>query len=438
MGKTKKITSISVFFPCYNDKGTIATMVADAESTVKKITGDFEIIVIDDGSTDGSRELLKNLVLKCPYLKIIFHEKNKGYGGALRSGFKNATKDFIFYTDGDAQYDIRELTKLADKFEETDVDWINGYKIKRNDPFQRVIIGKIYQYIMKFLFNLKVKDVDCDFRLMKREIFDKVNLESNSGMICTEMMRKFQNAGFKVAEVGVHHYFRTYGKSQFFNFKRIFKTGVNIIQYWFKLILLPKIKKIIDWLAKNPSIFFFLRKILENDFKIEKEIIKKELNTEEGKILDFGCGMGNFSVLFKPENYFGVDIEQNYINYARKHYQGTFKISDGKKLDFNDGYFDKAMVIGVFHHLEDKNVEDILREIKRTLKKEGEILIMEDIEVQEKKNLWGKVIHFFDRGAFIRETDDYKLLFSRYFEIQKTYKTKSGCCDYAVFLLTNH
>ena len=107
--------------------------------------------------------------------------------------------------------------KMAD-----DVDWVNGWKISRSDPLHRIIIGRIYHHIVKLLFGLKVRDVDCDFRLMRRRIFDVVHLEKNSGVICLEMMKKFQDAGFRVAEMPVHHYHRAHGKSQFFNFPRIF------------------------------------------------------------------------------------------------------------------------------------------------------------------------------------------------------------------------
>lgn len=228
--------SLSVFFPCYNDKGTIASMVLEAQSVLEKLTSDYEVIVIDDGSTDGSRNLLLKLQHDVPQLKLIFHKENKGYGGALRSGFKTAAKELIFYTDGDAQYDIKELPKLLEKLTK-DVDIVNGYKIKRNDPLHRIIIGFVYQHIMKIIFWLPIRDPDCDFRLMRRKIFDYIKLKSNTGIITIELVKKIQQAGFCFAEVGVHHYFRTYGKSQFFNFKRVFKTLWRLIFLWFELIV---------------------------------------------------------------------------------------------------------------------------------------------------------------------------------------------------------
>ena len=162
--------------------------------------------------------------------------RNRGYGHALRSGFAAATKELVFYTDGDAQYDPSEMEVLWRQFGD-EVDLVNGYKISRSDPLHRIVIGRIYHHTVKILFGLTVRDVDCDFRMMRRSIFDKVHLEKNSGVICLEMMKKITDAGFRIAEVPVHHYHRAYGKSQFFNFRRLFRTGVDVFKLWFALVV---------------------------------------------------------------------------------------------------------------------------------------------------------------------------------------------------------
>jgi len=234
--RLKKDISISAFFPCYNDAGTIASMVSLAKLTLKKITDDFEIIVVDDGSSDLSREILKELKLNNQYLKLIFHKKNKGYGGALISGFKKASKDFVFYSDGDFQYDVSELGKLVKKISDK-VDVVQGYKIKRHDPWYRIIIGDLYNFGVKFAFNIKIKDVDCDFRLIRRSMFDGVKLMHKSGVITVEMVKKIQDAGYKFVEVPVSHFFRSYGNSQFFNFKRIAKVAIELVDLWKELVL---------------------------------------------------------------------------------------------------------------------------------------------------------------------------------------------------------
>ncbi len=120
---------------------------------------------------------------------------------------------------------------------EDDVDLVNGYKISRSDPLHRIVIGRIYHHTVKRLFGLRVRDVDCDFRLMRRSIFDRVTLEKNSGVICLEMMKKVQDAGFRIAEVPVHHYHRAHGRSQFFNFRRLFRTALDVMKLWVVLVV---------------------------------------------------------------------------------------------------------------------------------------------------------------------------------------------------------
>lgn len=237
--KTDK--SISVFFPAYNDSGTIASMAITALLTLREVTDDYEVIVVNDGSADFTPSILDELARQYKEVRIVHHSKNRGYGGALRSGFAAATKDLIFYTDGDAQYDARELKLLLAAMHDG-IDLVNGYKIERHDPLHRIIIGKIYQHVIRFAFQLKLKDVDCDFRLIRRHVFDKVQLDSNSGVICVELMRKITAAGYNLAEVPVHHYHRAYGKSQFFNFRRVFRTLTNLAQLW-KDLMLPELRR---------------------------------------------------------------------------------------------------------------------------------------------------------------------------------------------------
>jgi len=232
---------ISVFFPAYNDGGTIGSMVTEAIATLKRLTDDYEVIVVNDASSDRTQEVLEELSDVYPQLRVVRHEKNRGYGGALRSGFAAASKELVFYTDGDAQYDVRELEALFAALRD-DVDWVNGYKIGRSDPWYRVVIGTAYQYVVRLLFSLRVRDPDCDFRLIRRRVFERVHLESNSGIICVEMMRKLQDAGYKVTEVPVHHYHRTYGRSQFFNFRRVAAVGGGLLRLWWLLVLTPRLR----------------------------------------------------------------------------------------------------------------------------------------------------------------------------------------------------
>lgn len=230
---------LSIFFPVYNDWGTIASMVAESIITAQKLSDDFEIILVDDGSRQKTKDILSFLQDSFPQVRVVTHPKNRGYGGALRTGFQEASKEFIFYTDGDAQYDVTELLHLAEAMNEN-VDVVNGWKIKRHDPFYRVLLGKIYQYTSKLLFSLPIKDVDCDFRLLRKSAFDGVYLSSNSGTICVEMIHKLHRNGARFAEAPVTHFFRSSGKSEFFNFKRLARVARDFARLWLRLVILKK------------------------------------------------------------------------------------------------------------------------------------------------------------------------------------------------------
>ena len=232
-----KLSSITVFFPCYNDAGTIPAMLVRALQTLPQLTDDYEVVVINDGSQDDSALVLDEMARLYPqHVRIIHRTQPSGYGGVLRGGFAAARKDWVFYTDGDAQYDPRELAVLVEAVTDG-VDMVNGYKIKRHDPFHRVVIGLAYQYFVKLVFSLVIRDVDCDFRLMRRDIFDHVQLESTTGTITFEMVKKIQDAGYNIVEVPVHHWYRQYGQSQFFNFPRVGRTLIALISWWWRLVV---------------------------------------------------------------------------------------------------------------------------------------------------------------------------------------------------------
>jgi glycosyltransferase involved in cell wall biosynthesis len=228
--------SLSIFFPAYNDAGTIASLALVAHMTARRLTDDYEVIVVEDGSPDHTGELLDEMARHFPWLKVVHHEKNQGYGGALRTGFATASRELVFYTDGDAQYDPRELLALYQAFG-PDVDFVNGYKIGRSDPLHRKLIGRVYHWFVKLAFGLRLRDVDCDFRLMRRRIFERVKLTRDSGVICVELMKKVQDHGFRVAQVPVHHFHRSYGKSQFFNVRRVARTLLDLAKLWLELVV---------------------------------------------------------------------------------------------------------------------------------------------------------------------------------------------------------
>jgi glycosyltransferase involved in cell wall biosynthesis len=231
-----RISSLSAVFPAYNDGGTIASMVTAALIALRWVTDDYEIIVTNDGSRDYTGRVLDELAVRYPELKVIHHPYNQGYGAALRTGFAAATKDWVFYTDGDAQYNPLELTDLVAALR-PGVDVVNGYKLARHDSLLRILIGKAYHHLVAFLFDIHIRDVDCDFRLIPRKVLDGLELESVSGAICLELVKKIQDAGYVFAEVPVHHYSRKYGTSQFFSPRRIVRTFQQLGRLYMKLVV---------------------------------------------------------------------------------------------------------------------------------------------------------------------------------------------------------
>lgn len=230
--------SVSIFYPYYNDWGSMGSMVLMTLQTVERLGVDYDLTIVNDGSFGSQNEcVLHEIAARFPNVRIVVHEKNRGYGGALRTGFASATKEWVFYTDGDAQYDVRELELLLDKAS-SDVDLVQGYKIARGDPLHRKLIGRIYHHIVRIAFAISVRDTDCDFRLIRREKLHQIQLVSDSGTICVEMMYKMKRAGFRIVEVGVHHFQRAHGKSQFFNFPRLLRTLRQLCELWIREVVL--------------------------------------------------------------------------------------------------------------------------------------------------------------------------------------------------------
>ena len=222
------MVSISVFFPCYNEQENIGRTVEKALEVLERLNADFEVIIVDDGSSDGTGQIADEIAGRDGRVKVVHHEGNLGYGAALQSGFKAATKELVFYTDGDGQFDINEMPSLLALMERYDI--VSCYRLNRQDSLIRKINGWCWTRLVCLTFGLKIRDIDCAFKLYKREIFDKIELLSTGALINAEILARAARKGYRITQKGVHHYPRTTGKQTGANlrvilraFKELFK-----------------------------------------------------------------------------------------------------------------------------------------------------------------------------------------------------------------------
>jgi glycosyltransferase involved in cell wall biosynthesis len=211
----EKIPSLSVFFPAYNEEANLETTVEKAIPILMRIADKYEILIINDGSKDKTAEIADSLVRKYPFIRVIHHAQNRGYGGAFKSGLYNSKYDWIAFTDADGQFDFSEITKFIEKQKQTKADLVIGYYLKRAVPLIRILGSKIWEWTVFLLFGMKVTDTDCGFKLFSKKVTDTVrDLEAERGpFINSEFLIKARKAGFKIVEIGVHHYPRKAGRA---------------------------------------------------------------------------------------------------------------------------------------------------------------------------------------------------------------------------------
>ena len=227
--------SLSIFFPCYNEEDSIETLVGKTVETASKITSDYEIIIVNDGSSDKTGQIADRLAEQNGQVRVVHHETNSGYGAALQTGFRTATKDLVFYTDGDGQFDIGELPKLMPLITECDI--VSGYRINRQDGSIRKLNALCWGTLVCILFKMRVRDIDCAFKLYKREIFDNIERQSTGALIDAEILARALRKGYTIKQIGVKHYPRLAGTQTGANlsvilraFKELFKLRKEIMR----------------------------------------------------------------------------------------------------------------------------------------------------------------------------------------------------------------
>ncbi len=210
-----KVDELSVFFPAYNEEANIERTITKAIKLLPKVAKKWEAIVINDGSTDRTGEIVEKLIKKEPRFRMITHAPNRGYGACVKSGLYSSRYDPIVYTDSDGQFDFAEITQFIKAQEKTGADLVIGYYLKRAVPRYRIWASKTWELIVYLMFGLKVKDIDCGFKLIRRKVVEKIpRLEAERGpFISSELLIKAQKAGFKIVEIGVHHYPRKEGSA---------------------------------------------------------------------------------------------------------------------------------------------------------------------------------------------------------------------------------
>jgi glycosyltransferase involved in cell wall biosynthesis len=221
---------LSLILPAHNEEPNIGAVVRQATDVLPTLFTDYEVLVVDDGSKDRTGEIADELAAENPHVKALHHPKNRGYGGALTTGFTNATGDYLMFMDSDRQFDIQDLENLTPYIGSYDI--VAGYRIKRNDPYYRFLIGSGFNQMVKLLFQVNLRDIDCGFKVFKAEVLRGMDLESPGALINTEIHAKANVQGRSLVEVGVNHYPRLEGEQSGASIKVMFRAVLETFRLW--------------------------------------------------------------------------------------------------------------------------------------------------------------------------------------------------------------
>lgn len=229
----KKLTSLSVFFPCFNEAANLPVLIDAASQVIPELAKEYELIIVNDGSTDQTKQVAARLIKKYDRVRLVNHDENKGYGAALQTGFKQSQYDWIFYTDGDNQFDISELANFlpfTDKHQA-----IIGYRKKRVEGFKREIYAIMLKFFVDLVFRLHVKDIDCAFKLLKADLVKDLDLLSSGGFISSEFLYRLKKKGLEFKQLPVTHLPRKHGQSTGSNFKVLVRAGLDALSLYLKI-----------------------------------------------------------------------------------------------------------------------------------------------------------------------------------------------------------
>jgi glycosyltransferase involved in cell wall biosynthesis len=233
---SKSVQTLTVIFPAFNEEQNIAVTVESACVILPQLSLQWEIIIVNDGSSDSTCQVCDQLVNAHPQVRVIHHSRNRGYGAALKSGVSAARHELIFFTDSDGQFTVTELPKFIEYAKEFDI--VAGYRAKRNDPPHRIVNALGWNLLVRIVLGIHIRDIDCAYKLFRREVFERIQIRSVGAMVNTEIMAQAMKFSMRLKEVEVSHFPRRFGRPTGANIKVIFKAFRELFKLWWKLKLI--------------------------------------------------------------------------------------------------------------------------------------------------------------------------------------------------------
>lgn len=229
----KPLPSLTIFFPVYHDERTVEPLTRACLEVGSRLTDDLEVLIVDDKSPDQAGAIADRLASEHPQVRVIHHERNRGYGQALLSGWRGATKDHIFYTDGDMQFDVSELPKLVEQAASHDL--VVGYRLNRAEGWSRALLSRVHHILLFLLFGARFRDADCSFKLIRRDLLERIRFKTSGALVDAELLLQARSLGARIREVGVHHFLRQHGRSTCLNARLITQTLRDYLDLRLKL-----------------------------------------------------------------------------------------------------------------------------------------------------------------------------------------------------------
>jgi len=397
--------TISVVIPVYNEEENIEKSISTVIPVVSSIFDEFEIIIVEGGSTDGTLAKIERIIHENSQVKVVYQEKRDGLGNAIRLGFSNARNELIILMDCDNPFDLKELEKALPLLQEADV--VAGYRLKRYDTILRAIYSKTYNFLIRNIFSLRIKDVNFCFRMYKRSIFETIKIESDSAFFGAEILIKARNAGFRIKEIGIHYTPRVAGKSKFDDFSLIFGIIYEMFTIGRQIIIKERhsisqdLNRLIDIYVDSGALG---RLLIKMRYKVGLFYQLQKYIPREGKIVDLACGHGLFTNLLairsEQRKVKGIDLNEGRIEVARRTINSRknidFSVGDLKNIDLLN--CDIITVIDVLHlipyHLQDR----LIRECHAVLDDKGTLIIA----TNNTRPRWRFIISYFVEFMLVR------------------------------------